>query len=156
VLLAKSRRLEEQAAELGADAVLLSTFQDARFFEGATRERYARLAERAALVGALGTGISDDPAPRVRGAALADSDALRQEWTVIVLGPHFAAAFAARDLGDEGTPDESRRFEMALTYERDTVVAAARSLMGKLVPQVAPADEAAVWLGPLSGAASRA
>jgi hypothetical protein len=45
----------------------------------------------------------------------------------VVLGPHFAGALAAVDLGDTG-PDMDRRFGYALTYDRPTVVEAARTL----------------------------
>jgi EAL domain-containing protein (putative c-di-GMP-specific phosphodiesterase class I) len=152
VLVERSIQLEEEAASLGGEAVVLSTFQDARFFTEATRERYARLARHAAFVGVFGEGMGPDPAPGVRGDDLAAGSPLASEWNVIVVSPHFAAAFVARDLGDEGAPDESRRFDFAMTYDRELVAAAARSLMAKVVPQLAPADEADVWLGPLSAA----
>jgi diguanylate cyclase (GGDEF)-like protein/PAS domain S-box-containing protein len=54
---------------------------------------------------------------------------------VVVLAPHFAAALLARDLGGEA-PDLERTFEFALTYDRDVVVAAAQSLMSRVVAQV--------------------
>ena len=37
-----------------------------------------------------------------------------------MLGPHYAAALVARDLGDLG-PDHQRRFEFVLTFDRDLV-----------------------------------
>ena len=49
---------------------------------------------------------------------------MRGEWDVVVIGPHFAAALLARDLGDTG-PDMQRTFDDALTYDRDTVIRAA-------------------------------
>jgi hypothetical protein len=49
-----------------------------------------------------------------------------------VIGPHFAGAFVARDLGDDG-PDRDRRFDFFVTYERELVVAAARTLMARIV-----------------------
>jgi EAL domain-containing protein (putative c-di-GMP-specific phosphodiesterase class I) len=150
VLLERSLGLEAQAAALGGEAVVLATFQHARHFDAATRERYARLAADAAFVAAFGTGMDAEPAPGVRGDALAPGVPLEAEWNVIVLSPHFAAAFVARDLGDENAPEEARRFDFAMTYDRELVTAAARSLMAKVVPQLAPADDAAVWLGPLT------
>ena len=50
-----------------------------------------------------------------------------------MLGPHFAGALVARSLGDEG-PEMERRFEFALTYDRELVVDAANTLMRRLVP----------------------
>jgi diguanylate cyclase (GGDEF)-like protein/PAS domain S-box-containing protein len=51
----------------------------------------------------------------------------------VVLGPHFAAALLARDLGDTG-PDLQRTFEYALTYDRDTVIRAAQALLIRVAP----------------------
>ncbi|HLH13582.1 MAG TPA: hypothetical protein VKV16_02250, partial [Solirubrobacteraceae bacterium] len=88
-------------------------------------------ARDAALVGALGTCLSSRPAPGVRGVALDCADPLRGEWDVSVIGSHFAMAFAARELGDTG-PDMDRRFDFAITYERELAIEAARSMMGRL------------------------
>jgi DICT domain-containing protein len=109
----------------------LSSFQEARHFTPLTAARYARLARGAAVVGALGAGMASEPAPGVRGAHLADGEVLRGEWNVIVLDAHFAAAFTARDLGDDGE-DEQRRFDFCMTYDRELVIAAARTLMERI------------------------
>jgi hypothetical protein len=50
---------------------------------------------------------------------------------VIALGPHFAVAFVARSLGSGGA-DLDRRFDFALTYDRDLVIAAAREMMRRV------------------------
>jgi EAL domain-containing protein (putative c-di-GMP-specific phosphodiesterase class I) len=63
LLLALSRQLENEALGLGGEAVVLATFQDARFFTTESRAKYERLAESAALVGALGCGLEAEPAP---------------------------------------------------------------------------------------------
>jgi len=154
VLVRRSRQLEAQVEQLGAEAVLLSTFQEARFFDGATSDGYRLLAERAALVGAFGRGMPDEPAPGVTGGALDAVDPLGEEWNVIVLSPHFAAALVARDLGDDG-PDEARRFDFAMTYDRDVVAAAASALVSRVVPQLGPVPDLPTWMLP-SSLASRA
>ena len=87
--------------------------------------------EHAALAGALGVGLSEQPAPGVRGVALDRVDPLRGEWDVTVIAPHFAMAFVARELGDDG-PDMQRRFDFAMTYDRDLAIAAARALMSRV------------------------
>ena len=111
----------------------LSTFQEASHFTPETARRYAGLAEDAALVAALGVGMDAEPAPGVRGVRLDADEALRGEWNVTVLGPHFGAAFVARDLGDTG-PDRERRFDFALTHDRELVTEVARSMMRRLLP----------------------
>jgi DICT domain-containing protein len=112
---------------------VLATFQNAGYFTPRSRDRYVRLARGAALVGVLGFGLGDSPAPGVRGAGLLEDEALLGEWDVAVVSPHFAGAFVARDLGDTGE-DGDRRFEFFVTYERELVVKAARALMARIVP----------------------
>lgn len=133
LLLAISFHLERQAAGLGGTAVVISTFQDDSRFTPLTRQRYARLAESAAFVGALGAGMPIEPVRGVRGASLDEAERLRGEWDVAVIAPHFAAALVARDLGDDG-PEHDRRFDYVLTYDRDLVVDVAASLMAFVTP----------------------
>ncbi len=133
LLISISRQIEEEALGLAGEAVVLATFQHADFFSGRTAQRYCRLAEQAALVGALGAGMSSRPGGAVRGAPLGVGDPLRAEWDVIAIAPHFAAAFVARDLGDDG-PDLDRRFEYVLTYDRELVAKAARRLLSRIIP----------------------
>jgi EAL domain-containing protein (putative c-di-GMP-specific phosphodiesterase class I) len=135
LLLALSRQLEAEASLLGGEAVVLANFQDANFFTPRSRGAYESLAQSAALVGALGFGLGEEPAPGVRGAGLREDDHLVGEWDVAVVGPHFAGAMVARDLGDTGA-DGDRRFDFFVTYERELVVRAARALMARLVPAV--------------------
>jgi EAL domain-containing protein (putative c-di-GMP-specific phosphodiesterase class I) len=89
LLLALSLQIEAHAWSLGASAVVLSAFQESQYFSSATRSRYSALSKGAALVGALGVGLSEEPAPGVRGAALERVDPLRGEWDVTVIGTHF-------------------------------------------------------------------
>ena len=133
LLLAMSWQLERQAMQLGETCLLVAAFQDAQHFTAKTRERYTALASRLGFVGGLGVGLGVEPAPGVRGANLAADDALRDEWSVVVLAPHFAGALVAADLGDDG-PDEKRRFDFAVTYDRDLVMAAAAALMRRVLP----------------------
>ena len=131
LLLPMSHHLERHALRTSEKPVLLSAFEDAKHFTPGTVERYAGLARHCSFVGALGAGMTADPVPGVRGAHLDDADRLRDEWVVAVVGPHFAGALIARDLDDTG-PDRDRRFEMAITYDRDLVLQAARSLFGRI------------------------
>ena len=132
-LLQMSFALEDEALTQGESAVLLCTFQDATYFSASIGERYGALAQQVAFVGALAYDLGGEPAPGVHGAALPAADALRGEWDVVVLGPHFAGAFAARDLGDKGH-EADRRFEYIVTHDRDLVVEAATKLMLKIAP----------------------
>jgi EAL domain-containing protein (putative c-di-GMP-specific phosphodiesterase class I) len=131
LLLALSMQIEEQVSRLGSSAVVLSAFQESRYFTAAAAARYSRLSRHTALAGALGVGLSERPAPGVRGVALEHVDPLRGEWDVTVIAPHFAMAFVARELGDGGA-DMERCFDFATTYDRDLAIAAARALMSRV------------------------
>ncbi len=134
LLLEISRELERRAHTLGDTAVVISTFQERRHFTASTRAHYERLAKATAFVGAIGAEMGDEPALGVRGAELRADDPLTEEWDIVVLGPHFGAAFTARDLGDRGVPDMERRFDFTLTHDRELVVACARTLMSRIAP----------------------
>ncbi len=154
LLIELSKQLEREAMRVGETCVVASTFQDARFFTPATAQRYRDLADRVGFVCALGEDLPDAPVPGVRGAGLSESDPVRGEWDVAVIGPHFAAALLARDLGDTG-PDRQRSFEFALTYDRDVVTAAARVLISRVVAPAAVAPVAGEQ-GPVGAPASTA
>jgi EAL domain-containing protein (putative c-di-GMP-specific phosphodiesterase class I) len=133
LLLRLSRQLEAHAAEIGHEAVLLASFQHRQFFTESQAARYGVLADHLAFVGVFGEDLDEHPAPGVRGADLRGRADLAREWNVLVIGPHFAGGFVARDLGDEG-PDEARRFDFAMTFDRDLVSAAAAILMQQVSP----------------------
>ena len=128
-----SRHFEALAGEGHQPPVLLACFQEGRHFTAATAGRFARIARHSPLVAALGVGLPEEPVPGVRGAHLDPHDPLHGEWNVIVVGPHQAAALVARDVGDTG-PDRERRFDFAVTHDRDLVVAAARSVLRVVTP----------------------
>lgn len=131
LLIAMSKHLEQQARILGGPAVLAATFQHARQFSADTARRYRALAASAELVVALGEEMPAEPVPGVSGAALDPADPLVEEWSLVVVGPHFAGAVLARDLGDAG-PDRDRRFDYVVTYDRELVLAAAAALLRRV------------------------
>jgi DICT domain-containing protein len=130
-ILGLSRHLERQAVEQPTPPLLFAAFEDAAHFTPGTATRYREYGRACPLVAALGVGLPVEPVVGVRGAALDDSEALADQWAVVLLSPHFAGALIARDLGDRG-PDRDRRFEFALTHDRERVTAAARSLARRI------------------------
>ena len=127
-------QLEHQGLDAAEPNVLLACFQEAGQFTPAIQSRYEFLATRAAFTGALGHGMPVTPVAGVRGADLAADDPLRGEWALIVIGPRFAAALVAHDLGDDG-PDDQRRYDMVVTHDRELVIRAAEPLLRRLVPE---------------------
>lgn len=136
LLIEVSKQLEREAMRVGETCVVAATFQEARHFTPSTTQRYRDLVDRTGFVCALGEDLPIEPLPGLRGAALAPEDRVRGEWDVVVLGPHFSVALLARDLGDSG-PDLDRRFEFALTYDRDIAVRAAHALLSRVAPRAA-------------------
>jgi diguanylate cyclase (GGDEF)-like protein/PAS domain S-box-containing protein len=137
LLIELSKHLERQAMRLGETCVVAATFQEARHFTPATKLRYRDLVARTGFVCALGADLPVEPLPGVRGAHLGADDVVRGEWDVVVLSPHFSAALLARDLGDAG-PDLERRYEYALTYDRQTVERAGVSLVARVAAEQTP------------------
>jgi EAL domain-containing protein (putative c-di-GMP-specific phosphodiesterase class I) len=136
ILLSMSKHLETQARSLGETCVVLAMFEDARFFAGATKARYERLAGETAFVGVLAPSIGAEPALGVRSANIDANDELFGQWGVCVVAPHFAAAFIARPFGDRNVADDQRQYDFALTYNRENVIETARNMMSKITPHV--------------------
>jgi hypothetical protein len=134
LLSAMSAQLEEFAGGLGQDGVLIGAFQDADRFQGVARDRFSRLGRKLAFVAALGEDFRSEPAEFVRGGRLAPNDPLVKEWAVVVIGPHIAAALAAREDGDEAANGEAQ-WEFAVTYDRDEVIEIARLLLARIGPR---------------------
>jgi EAL domain-containing protein (putative c-di-GMP-specific phosphodiesterase class I) len=154
LLLAMSHFLERQAAEMGELAVVVAAFERADHFTPLTRRRYSELARTAAFVGVLGTGMPAEPEPGVRGGDLAPDDPVSREWSVAVVGPHFAAALVARDLDGAPRPagaDPGRTFDYVLTHDRPLVLEVARSLLARTLPS---SDVTEMTLASSAGVAS--
>jgi EAL domain-containing protein (putative c-di-GMP-specific phosphodiesterase class I) len=134
LLVEMSMQLEHEGLDAAEPNVLLACFQEADQFTPAARSRFEFLATRAAFTGALGHGMPVSPVAGVRGADLDAGDPLCREWDLVVIGPRFAAALVARDLGDDG-PEERRRYDVAVTHDRDLVIRAAEPLLRRLVPE---------------------
>ncbi|QCQ93523.1 DICT sensory domain-containing protein [Rhodococcus sp. SGAir0479] len=130
LLVEMSTALEAQACTAGPDAVVVGTFQRAAHYTAATERRWAQLADGAASVHAYGEGFERGVRAGVLRRPLAAGDPVLDEWNVIVVGPHFACALSALDL-HRGIGEPRREFEYVVSYERDTVVRAARSVLAR-------------------------
>jgi diguanylate cyclase (GGDEF)-like protein/PAS domain S-box-containing protein len=143
LLAAISRHLERQALTGDPATVVVGSFQRAAYFTPATARRYTAMATTAALVAVFAEGMPALPVPGVRGHDVPADDPLLQEWTIAVVGPHFAGALVARDVGDRA-PEAERRFDYVVTYDRDTVVDAAALMMRRLGRRADDAEGARV------------
>ncbi|MGV9945453.1 EAL domain-containing protein [Rhodococcus aetherivorans] len=130
LLVAMSTNLEKQAGAAGPETIVLGTFQYARHFGERTRARWQYMADRIAYAGVYGVGLGHYAEAGIHHAPLDPDDQLVEEWNVVVLGPHFACVLSAVDL-HRGTADLDREFDYVVSYDRDTVVRCARSIMDR-------------------------
>ena len=126
-----SEHLEHQSQRGFDGAVLLASFQDRVHFPPCLRRRYEKLSEKNTLTVVLADRLDWYAGPRYQMAPLHPSSRLGREWVVIVINPHYAAAFVARDCGDQG-PDLDRRFDFIYTHDRDAVILAGRTFLKEL------------------------
>ncbi len=129
LLTAMSKHLEREATTLGESCLVLATFQTAEAFAPAA-QRYSAMAERNAFVAAFGRGIAPAAAPLVHGVDLFVDEPLSREWTVVVIGPHYAVVLAAQLINDGS--GEDRNWNYVLSYDRGIAVHAATTLMTRM------------------------
>lgn len=115
LLLAMTRHLEEQASCLGGSALIVAAFDEDRRFCRQTRARYQQLARDLAFCGLVPRGSASE-----RGS----------EWTIAVVGPHFAAALVAHERRERSAAGEPL-YDYALTYDRERATAVAAALTAR-------------------------
>src|SRR3954447_985287 len=121
-LLALSRAIEDETLANAAAPLCFGAFQHERFYR-AVEPRYARIAENADAT----VVFADFPRSRAgaRGRPvelpISDSDALGNEWAVIVDAPGYAACLLAWERTDPASSDADRRFECMWTIDPGTV-----------------------------------
>ncbi|GAA1877967.1 EAL domain, c-di-GMP-specific phosphodiesterase class I (or its enzymatically inactive variant) [Williamsia serinedens] len=130
LLIEMSKSLEAQAAGVGHSMIVIGTFQHKRHFTTETSKRWHLLSEATGFAGVYGVGLEDRIEGNVQHAPLAPEDDLVNEWTVAVLGPHYAALLSARDLHDNG-PDLDRTFDFVQSFDRVTVTQAVNSILSR-------------------------
>jgi diguanylate cyclase (GGDEF)-like protein len=130
-LLHISAHLEDHAARDAHASVLLAGFQKQAYFSDETRARFDRLAVSNALTIVLGPGLPLHDAATYHIGPRPPGSRMSGEWVVIVVNPHFAAAFVAREFSDAGD-DGRRQFDFVYTHDRDAVIDAGRCFLQDL------------------------
>lgn len=132
LLVELSSHLEEQAVSWHDNPVIISTFGPDEPLLPEFFERYAVLADQGSFVAVIGADVPDRvDAGRgrivggVHVADLADGHRLGEEWSVIVVGRHYAGALVARRVADDV-------YDFAVTHDRRLTVEAGRSLLRRL------------------------
>lgn len=130
-LLHISAYLENQAAQSTHASVVLAGFQNKTYFTVARQDRYRHLADNNALTIVLAQDLPRYDEPAYHIGPLPEGSGLSNEWVVVVLNPHFAAAFVARECSDRDIQGH-RQFDFVYTFSRDAVIDAARCLLQDL------------------------
>ena len=115
---ALSRAIEHEALALGAAPVLVGAFQHERFYRP-IEARWRRMAAHAdAAVVFADFPAARHPADGPVELPIEPSDALGNEWAVIVDAPGFAASLVAWEQpGAAAVPEHDRRFEAIWTLD---------------------------------------
>jgi len=140
-LTALSHAMEDQVLA-GVDTFLvIASFQRERFYRQEAN-RYLRISERAAQVYVLAapeTDFANRSQPH-ETIAFEPTDALAQEWHLVVIGPRYAVCLICRERQVPEVPadtalatDQSRRFEGIWTFDRPTVCKAATFLLDRVL-----------------------
>jgi EAL domain-containing protein (putative c-di-GMP-specific phosphodiesterase class I) len=132
LLVALSKQLETVALTSGRSTLVFADFQYAEKVTPSTRRRYAELVPNAEMIMMAAKGLRTVPVPGVAIVELQRGDPLINEWVVLILGPTAAALLTARDLRLPARREADREFSYVLTYDRDLVAHAARSLLTRL------------------------
>lgn len=126
-----SKSLEARARASGPATIFVAAVQSKDNLTPSTLRRFRELTDTASMVVMLASDLDKSPIPGARSAPLDTSDPVRNEWTIVVLGPDWSSLLTAQDLGDNG-PDFERRFDFVLTHDRTMAVDAARSLLSRI------------------------
>ncbi|NJP10871.1 MAG: GAF domain-containing protein [Leptolyngbyaceae cyanobacterium RU_5_1] len=142
-LTALSHAMEDQVLAGTDRPVVIANFQRERFYRQEAH-RYLRISERTDQVYVLAAPETDfaNRSDRYETIAFDATDALTQEWHLIVVGPRYASCLLCRErqVVDSFTdfpvlhaPDQARRFEGIWTFDRPTVCKAAELLLDRIL-----------------------
>lgn len=150
-LVAISHAIEDELIARGTRGVVVGAFQRTRFFEPVAHryEQLARVSD-ATIVFADFPAVSADPW-RPTQIPLSPSDALGNEWAVVVDAPDYAACLVAWER--PRTPGEARQFEAVVSLDPRAARRAARvaaRLAGHRDPELGERLTATVQRRPLS------
>ena len=135
LLIQMTRALEAQASAMGPTMIVLGTFQDARYYNDTTAQRWRNLADTVGYAGVYGLGLVHMLDGNVHHAPLLPDDELATEWTVAVLSPHHAALLTARDV-HHGHDELERTFDFFQTFDRDTVTRSVHAVLHRFTEPV--------------------
>lgn len=128
------RALMTRAVFAGKQAVVVTVFAEDTQVPEALYGPLVELAGSAGLTAAVSGGFAEAPAPEIRSGPIDSSDALRNEYAVIVVGADWSAMLAAHRLASPGF-EGREEYETFITTDRFACVDAARTVLSRLAAQ---------------------
>ncbi len=140
-LTALSHAMEDQILAGVNSTLVIASFQRERFYRQEAH-RYLRISERADQVYVLAAPETDfaSRTEDYETIAFDPTDALAQEWHLVVVGPRYAACLVCKErqatseeAAIQPAADQSRRFEGIWTFDRRIVCKAAELLLDRIL-----------------------
>lgn len=141
-LTALSHAMEDQVLAGVGSSLVIASFQRERFYRQEAH-RYLRISERADQVYVLAAPETDftNRSDQYETIAFTPTDALAQEWHLVVIGARYAACLICREKqlpvsqadSTQLATDQARRFEGIWTFDRKTVCVAAALLLDRIL-----------------------
>ena len=124
-------QLLERASAVGSSAIVVGVFGEEDQLPEKVDSAYRTVGRTAGLAAVLSGGFDEAPMPTVRSGPVDHSDALRDEYAVIVIGPDWSSMVSAHRRNELGA-DGRREFDLFITTERYASVDAARSVLSRI------------------------
>ncbi len=124
-------QLLERASAVGSSAIVVGVFGEEDQLPEKVDSAYRTVGKTAGLAAVLSGGFDEAPMPTVRSGPVDHSDALRDEYAVIVIGPDWSSMVSAHRRNELGA-DGRREFDLFITTERYASVDAARSVLSRI------------------------
>lgn len=156
-MVAVARAMKEQVLAGSDQPLVIASFQRERFYRQETR-RYLQIAERTSQVYVLAAPETDfrNGSDHLETIAFDPSDALGQEWHLVIIGQQYTSCLCLREqavsLTGSTDPlltsmDQARRFEGIWTFDRRVSSVAAQLLLRRILvyrPELTPKVEQAL------------
>jgi DICT domain-containing protein/signal transduction histidine kinase len=139
-LTALSHAMEDLVLNDSDAPLVVASFQRERFYRQEAH-RYKRIANKTDQVYVLAAPETDfgDRSADYETIAFEPSDALAQEWHLVIIGEHYASCLVCREKifppteRQRGTTvDPNRRFEGIWTFDRQVTIAAAKIMLDRI------------------------
>ena len=139
-LTALSHAMEDLVLNDSDRPLVIANFQRERFYRQEAH-RYKRISYKSSQVYVLAAPETDfsNGSSDYETVAFEPSDALAQEWHLVIVGEHYASCLVCReknisptDNPDGATIDTNRRFEGIWTFDRQVTLRAAKIMLDRI------------------------